>query len=343
MRVNKKTFGVLANGKKVHLYTLKAGDLKLSISSLGATWTSLTVPSKTGLKDDVLLGFSTLAGFTGSSPYMGSTIGRFGNRIGNAQFSLNKKKYNLFKNDGEHSLHGGLKGFDKKIWKTKVFEENSSIFVRFEYESRDGEEGYPGNCKAVVIYGLSKNNEISASYEATVDAPCPINMTNHAYFNLAGEGSGDILSHELIIYASSYVEVNNLLLPTGKLLSVDNGPFDFRTRKLVSKDFAKTKGGYDHCYVINGEAGKLRPCAEVFEEKSGRHMKVYTTQPGLQFYSGNFLSGLHGKTGSLYNKHAGFCLETQHFPDSPNQADFPSAIFGPDNNYSEKAVFSFDW
>ena len=343
MKISKKTFGVLANGKKVHIYTLKAGDLKLSISSLGATWTSLIVPSKKGLKDDVLLGFSTLSGYTGLNPYMGSTIGRFGNRIGNAKFSLEGKTYNLYKNDGEHSLHGGLKGFDKKLWKPVVYEENSSVFVRFEYESKDGEEGYPGNCKAVVCYGLSKSNEISASYEASVDAACPINFTNHAYFNLAGEGSGDILSHELIIHASSYLEVNSVLIPTGKLLPVDKTPFDFRTLKMVSKDFDKTKGGYDHCYCIKGEAGKLRPCAEVSESTSGRHMKVYTTQPGLQFYSGNFLAGLQGKTGSVYNKHAGFCLETQHFPDTPNQKEFPSAIYGPDRNYSEKAVFSFDF
>ena len=343
MKISKKTFGHLANGKKVHLYTLKAGDLKLSVSSLGATWTSLIVPSKKRLKDDIILGFSTLAGYTGLNPYMGSTIGRFGNRIGNAQFNLEGKTHILNKNDGEHSLHGGLKGFDKKLWKPEVYEEDSSIFVRFELESEDGEEGYPGTCKAVVCYGVSKSNEISASYEATVDKACPINLTNHAYYNLAGEGSGDILSHELIINASSYLDVNNVLIPTGKLLPVDNGPFDFRTRKPVSKDIAKTNGGYDHCYAVNGEAGKLRPCAEVFEETSSRHMKIYTTQPGLQFYSGNFLAGLHGKTGSVYNKHAGFCLETQHFPDSPNRTEFPSAIYGPERNYHEKAVFSFDW
>jgi len=344
MKINKRTFGVLSNGKKVHLYTLKAGDLKLSISTLGATWTSLSVPSKKGpKKDDILLGFSTLAGYTGSNPYMGATIGRVGNRVGNAQFSLGGKNYQLYKNDGPHSLHGGRRGFDKKLWKAEVFEEHDGIFVRFELDSPDGDEGYPGDLKAVVSYGLSKSNELTAIYEATIDVPCPVNMTNHSYFNLAGEGAGDILSHDLVLNSSSFVEVNNTLIPTGKLLSVGGTPFDFRSRKSVKKDFSSVDGGYDHCFTVDGEIGKLRPCAEVFEESSGRSMKMYTTQPGIQFYSGNFLAGLQGKSGSVYNKHAGFCLETQHFPDSPNKNEFPSCIFGAGRDYSERTVFSFDW
>jgi aldose 1-epimerase len=333
----------MSNGKKVHLYTLKAGDISLSISTLGATWTSLTVPSKKGPKDDILLGFSTLAGYTGFNPYMGATIGRFGNRIGNAQFSLGGHTYNLYKNDGEHSLHGGRRGFDKKLWDAEVFEERNGIFIRFKLDSKDGEEGYPGNLKAVVCYGVSKSNEVTAIYEARSDALCPLNFTNHSYFNLAGEGKGDVLSHELTLFASSYLEVDKVLIPTGKLLPVSGGPFDFQTRKPVKKDIAAAGGGYDHCFVVNGEAGKLRPHAEVFEETSGRTMKVYGTQPAIQFYSGNFLSGLQGKLGSVYNKHAGFCLETQHFPDTPNKPEFPSGIFGLDKDYQEKAVFSFDW
>ena len=343
MKVNKRNFGLLSNGKKVDLYTIKAGGLSLSISTLGATWTSLKVPSAKGPRDDILLGFSTLNGYTGKSSYMGSTIGRFGNRIGNARFTLGEKIYNLYKNDGEHSLHGGRRGFDKKVWKAEVFEEHDSIFIRFELESEDGDEGYPGVCKAVVSYGLSKSNELTAIYEATVDKLCPVNFTNHSYFNLKGEGRGDILSHELILYASSYLEVNNVLIPTGKLIPVAEGPFDFRTKKAVSRDFNSVEGGYDHCFVVDGKIGKLRPCAEVHEETSGRSMKMYTTQPGIQFYSGNFLSNVQGKLGSVYNKNAGFCLETQHFPDSPNKSEFPSAIFGPDRSYREKTVFSFNW
>lgn len=343
MKVSKETFGILSNGKKVHLYTLKAGDLKLSVSTLGAAWTSLVVPSKKGAKDDVLLGFSSLAGYTGVNPYMGATIGRVGNRVGNAQFPLGGKIYNLYKNDGQHSLHGGRRGFDKKIWDAEVFEERDGIFIRFELNSPDGDEGYPGNLKAIVSYGLSKSGELTAIYEARIDAPCPVNMTNHSYFNLAGEGSGDILSHDLVLHSSSYIEVDSTLIPTGKLLPVDGGPFDFRSRKSVMKDFSAVDGGYDHCFTVDGEIGKLRPCAEVYEGTSGRSMKVYTTQPGIQFYSGNFLSGLQGKCGSVYNKHAGFCLETQHFPDSPNKTEFPSCIFGAGRDYCEKTVFSFNW
>ena len=343
MNISKKTFGMLSNGKKVQLYTIKAGDLKLSVSTLGASWTSLFVPCKSGPKDDVLLGFSTLAGYTGLNPYMGSTIGRFGNRVGNAKFSLEGKTYNLFKNDGQHSLHGGWRAFDKKIWDAEVYEERDGIFVRFELTSPDGDEGYPGKLKAAVSYGVNKSNEVTAVYEARLDASSPVNMTNHSYFNLAGEGRGDILSHELTLNSSSYVEVNTVLIPTGKLLPVKDSPFDFRTRKSVKKDFASVQGGYDHCFTVDGDVGKLRPCAEVFEPESGRIMKMFTTQPGIQFYTGNFLAGLIGKNGSVYNKHAGFCLETQHFPDSPNRPEFPSSIFGPDNNYSEKTVFAFDW
>jgi aldose 1-epimerase len=343
MKISKKTFGLLSNGKKVHLYTLKAGDISLSISTLGAAWTSLIVPSRKGGKDDILLGFSTLAGYTALNPYMGATIGRVGNRIGDAKFSLGGNTYSLYKNDGQHSLHGGRRGFDKKVWNAKVFEEHDGIFIRFELESHDGDEGYPGNLKAAVSYGLSKSNELTAIYEAHVDALSPVNFTNHSYFNLAGEGKGDILSHELLLHGSSYLEVDSVLIPTGKLLQVNGGPFDFRIRKRVSQDLAAAGGGYDHCFTVDGEIGKLRPCAEVFEERSGRIMKIFTTQPGIQFYTGNFLSGLQGKLGSVYNKHAGFCLETQHFPDAPNRPEFPSAIFGPNRDYREQTVFSFDW
>jgi aldose 1-epimerase len=195
----------------------------------------------------------------------------------------------------------------------------------------------------VVSYGITKSNELIADYQATVDAPCPVNLTNHSYFNLAGEGKGDILSHEITLCSSAYVGVDDVLIPTGKLIPVDGGPFDFRVRKPVNRDFAATGGGYDHCFVIDGKPGDLRPCAEVYEAASGRTMKLSTTQPGVQFYTGNFLAGNSGKLGSVYNRNYGFCLETQHFPDSPNHSEFPSAIFGPDRDYHEKTVFSFNW
>ncbi|GHU17241.1 aldose 1-epimerase [Spirochaetia bacterium] len=348
MKVSKKNFGLLSNGEKAYLYTLKAGDLSMSITSFGATWTSLLVPSKNGQQDDVLLGYSSLAGYCNNKPFLGATVGRFANRIKGAAFTLEGRRYTLDKNNGENTLHSGRRGFDKLLWKAETYKEKDGVFVRFELESPDGDGGFPGALKAAVSYGLTKSNEVIASYEARVNAPSPINLTNHSYFNLAGEGDGDILSHEAVLYASSYVEIDRQMIPTGKLLPVQGasgtaGPFDFLKRKPIGRDIAATVIGYDHCYALDGEIGKLRPCAEIFEPRSGRSMKVFTTQPGVQFYTGNSLDGLQGKAGSVYNKHGGFCLETQHFPDSPNQPSFPSAIFGPGKNYHEKAVFSFDW
>lgn len=345
MKVSEKNFGVLYNGKKVSLYTLKAGDLSLTLSSFGAAMVSLFVPSRRFPKEDVLLGYSTLDGYTSNTPFLGASIGRFGNRIGGASFTLDGDTYNLYKNDGENTLHGGRRGFDKRIWSVESYEEDDGVFVRFELESPDGEEGYPGNLDAVISYGLTKSNEIIIDYKASVDKKCPVNLTNHAYYNLAGEGKGNILGHEVCIHAFRCVEVNDNLIPTGNTPSILGGPFDFTARKGIGKDIVQTGIGYDHCYIIDGysEDGTLKPCAEVFEPLSGRSMKVFTTQPGVQFYTGNFLNDERGKLGSIYGKHAGFCLETQHLPDSPNQPSFPSCVFGPDKDYHEKAIFAFDW
>ena len=347
MKITKKTFGILSTGKKVHLYTIKAGDLSLSLSTLGATWTSLRVPSRTKGTDDILLGFSSFEGYVNNG-YFGVTVGRFANRIGGAKFSLGGKEFPLFKNDGANTLHGGRVGFSAQVWKSEAYEERDGAFVRFELASPDGDEGYPGNLKAVVSYGLTKSNEVVADYEAKVDAPSPVNLTNHAFFNLAGEGRGiSILSNELKLFCSSYLEVDDALIPTGRILSTENTPFDFKTRKPIGKDIQPLTqgkaGGYDHCFVVNGEPGELRPFAEVYEPFTGRSMKGYTTQPGLQFFSGNNLSSQHGKIGSVYGKHGALCLETQHYPDAPNKPDFPSAIFDPGRDYHEKAVFAFDW
>ena len=358
MKINKKSFGVLSNGSEAELFTLEAGELVLSISTYGAAWTSLLLPGKTGT-DDVLLGYSSLDGYLRDSTFMGSTIGRFANRINNGAFTLENNKYQLNKNDGNHSLHGGRRGFDKRLWEAYPFSDSGGAYLRLELKSPDGEGGYPGTLHAVVTYGITINNEISADYRAEADVLCPVNMTNHAYFNLAGEGNGDILSHELSLQAHSYIEVDHDLIPTGKLVPVKGTPFDFTAAKAIGKDYtAVCEGetdsigkGYDHCFVLNGaendtkaqEKPVLHPCAEVSEPKSGRKFLLSTTQPGVQFYSGNFLNGIMGKAGSVYNKNAGFCLETQHYPDSPNQKSFPSAIFGPGRPYLEKALFSFQF
>ncbi|MCL2410548.1 MAG: galactose mutarotase [Treponema sp.] len=335
MEIKKENFGICSNGKKAKLYTLSAGDLKLSLTNIGASWTSLIVPSRSG-KNDVLLGFSGLDGYLANESYFGVTVGRFANRIKNATFNLNGKTYKLDANDGNNNLHSGFKGFDKRRWKSEAYEENEGVYIRFELESPDGDCGFPGNLKAVVSYGLTKSNELICDYRARTDQSCPVNLTNHSYFNLSGEGRGDILSHEAVLYSSYYVEVDETNIPTGRLVSVANTEFDFTQRRKIAQD-------YDHCFAVDGAPGQLRPCAEVYDSSSGRSMKVFTSQPGIQFYTGNFLSGIAGKEGSRYAKNSGFCLETQHFPDTPNQSHFPSCIADPENEYHERAVFSFDW
>jgi len=341
MKIEKKICGYLSNGKKIKLYTLSAGDLKFSLTNIGAAWTSLIVPSRNG-KDDVLLGYSSMDGFINNVPYFGVTVGRFANRIKGAAFDLYGKTYNLEANDGKNSLHSGSAGFAKRHWKSEAYEENEGVYVRFELESPDGDCGFPGNMKAVVSYGLTKSNEIIADYRAKVDKPCPVNFTNHAYFNLEGEGKGSVLSHDVLLHCSSYVEVDNRCIPTGKINSVNGTDFDFTKQRKIgtSTSVFKPFKGYDHCFVVDGEPDKLRPCAEVYESKTGRTMKVFTTQPGVQFYTGNHLN-LPGKIGSRYVKHSGFCLETQHYPDTPNQNSFPSCISSHGNDYHHKAVFVF--
>ena len=349
MKIDKKIFGVSSNGKKIKLWTLTAGDIKFSLTNLGATWTSLVVPSRRG-NDDILLGYSSLNGYLNDDKYIGVTVGRFANRIKNAAFELDGKTYALEANDGKNSLHSGSKSFARRLWKSEAYEENEGVYVRFELESPDGDQGFPGKMKAVVSYGLTKSGEIICNYHAKVDEPSPVNLTNHAYFNLAGEGKGNILSHEVQIYSSSYVEVDKYSIPTGRLVPLEGTYFDFKQRRKICADPAKitadtvkTFKGYDHCFVLDGEESALRPCADVYEPVSGRYMKVFTTQPGVQFYTGNYLENTQGKFGSCYTKQTGFCLETQYFPDAPNQKDFISCIAAPGNDYHEKAVFTFSW
>jgi aldose 1-epimerase len=349
MHINRKQFGTLSDGSEVFLFMMEAGDLRFSVSEFGAAWTSLVVPSRRG-SSDILLGFSTLEGYVHNGSSFGVTVGRFANRIGGAAFTLGGKSYGLYKNDGNNTLHGGRVGFSKKLWKGEGYTDRGGVFVRFELSSPGGDEGYPGNLRAAVTYGLDASGKITALYEARVDEDCPVNLTNHAYFNLAGEGTGTILSHELKLFASRYLEVDKSLIPTGKILPVDRTPFDFRKPKTIGADYVEASGGkpdavgtgYDHCFVLDGyeeNAGRLASCAEAREPGSGRTLAVSTTQPGVQFYSGNFLTGAPGKAGSVYGKNAGFCLETQHFPDSPNKDGFPSALFGPNRDYREESVF----
>ncbi len=343
MDLERKSFGTLATGEDVDLFVLSSPDLTLGLCTYGATLLSLRVPARSGRRDDVLLGFSTLGPYTRKHPYFGSTIGRCANRIARGRFELDGKEYVLARNNGPNSLHGGMKGFDKQLWSAEAYRESGGVFVRLILESPDGDEGYPGTMRAAVTFGLSGDNLVSALYEAELDAPCPVNLTNHSYFNLAGEGRADVLDHEAEIHASAYLPVDETLIPTGELAPVEGTPFDFRTSKTIRLDLGKAGAGYDHCFVVDGNPGELRPCARVRDPASGRTLEVSTTQPGVQFYTGNFLDGISGKRGSLYGKHAGFCLETQHFPDAPNRPEFPDCIYGPERPYLERTVFAFGY
>jgi aldose 1-epimerase len=265
-------------------------------------------------------------------------VGRYANRIANAKFSLNGKTYQLAANNDVNSLHGGLKGFDKVIWKVKGIEQKT---LSLEYFSKDGEEGYPGNLTVNVVYSLTDDNELKINYTATTDKATPINLTNHCYFNLSAGKDSTILDHMLMLNANKYTEVNDKLIPTGKLLDVKGTPMDFTKAKRVGQDIEKVSGGYDHNWVLNRETESLQVIGTLYHPPSGRYMEVFTTQPGIQFYTGNFLNGLKGRNGNVYNIHAALCLETQHYPDSPNQPSFPNTILRPGETYHQTTVYKF--
>ncbi|MEO8078023.1 MAG: aldose epimerase family protein [Acidobacteriota bacterium] len=340
-------FGKTADGKPVTLYTLtNANGVELRAMTYGAIITSLKTPDRAGVMSDIVLGFDTLDGYLKASPYFGAVVGRYGNRIAKGQFTLDGKAYTLAKNNGPNHLHGGVKGFDKLIW--DAVPSSQAAAVTFSRTSTDGEEGYPGNVKAQVTYTLTDKNELVIDYRATTDKATPINLTQHSYFNLAGEGSGDILGHELTIHADRFTPVDATLIPTGQLAPVQGTPLDFRTATTIGAridakhDQLVNGKGYDHNWVLNKSGQGLQPAARVVEPKSGRTLDVATTEPGLQFYSGNFLDGTTtGKSGHVYQQRTGLCLETQHFPDSPNQPAFPSTILRPGQVYSARTVFTF--
>jgi aldose 1-epimerase len=341
MDVQEQPFGRTPDGTAVELYTLTNDrGLKAKIMTYGATLVSLEVPDRTGKLGDIVLGYDALDGYMKSSPYFGSIVGRYGNRIAKGRFVLDGVTYQLATNNRENHLHGGIKGFDKVVWKAEPRREAGAVGVKLTYLSRDGEEGYPGNLAITVVYSLTNNSEIKISYEATTDKATPVNLTHHSYFNLAGEG--DVLGHELTIDADSYTPVDTGLIPTGEIRPVADSPFDFTTPHTIGERIAQVEGGYDHNFVLRGGEGMMALAVRVFEPKSGRVMEISTTEPGLQFYSGNFLDGtITGKGGKVYLKHHGFCLETQHFPDSPNKPDFPSTILRPGAVYRSLTIHKF--
>ncbi|MBA7597273.1 Aldose 1-epimerase [subsurface metagenome] len=349
MAIAKEAFGYTDGEKPVYLYTLKNADgCEARITDYGGIIVSLTVPDRTGRPGDVVLGFSTLDEYLKGHPYFGAIIGRYGNRIAKGRFTLDGVAYALAANNDENHLHGGLKGFDKVVWQSMIIEGKDGQALVLSYLSKDGEEGYPGNLSVKVVYTLTKDSELRIDYTATTDKPTVLNLTSHAYFNLAGEGSGDILGHEMLLNADRFLPVDAGLIPTGELRSVKGTPFDF-TRPLAigaridhDDEQLRLGGGYDHCLVLNRQGDSLTLAARVHEPTTGRVMEVYTDQPGVQFYTGNFLDGSNvGKRGVAYGHRSGFCLETQHFPDSPNKAHFPSTVLRPGQTYSLHTIYKF--
>jgi len=342
----KQMFGKMPTGEQVDVFTLTSGrGVEARITSYGAHLVSLKAPDRGGKPADIVLGFDDLDGYLTRNRYFGSTVGRYANRIANGRFSIGGTQYTLAKNNGENHLHGGLKGFDKKLWQATAPREDA---VTLRYVSEDGEEGYPGTLTTTVTYTLTDRNELRIDYEATTDKPTVLNLTNHSYFNLAGEGHGDILGHVVTLHADRFTPVDQGLIPTGELRSVDGTPFDFRkptaigTRIDHPDEQLKRGRGYDHNFVVNGAMGTLRPAARVEEPRSGRVMEVLTTEPGVQFYTGNFLDGsARGKGNKPYNHRYGFCLETQHYPDSPNQPSFPTVLLKPGERFRSTTVYRF--
>jgi aldose 1-epimerase len=336
-KVERDVFGQLEDGSEVARFTLTgAGGLRAQVIELGATLTSLQVPGPGGQVVDVVLGFDDLDGYVKDSSYLGVIAGRFANRIAKGRFTLDGTTYELATNNGANHLHGGDRGFGKRLW-TGTAEGGG---VRFSYTSADGEEGYPGTLDVSVTYSLTSDGGLRLDYEATTDAPTPVNVTNHAYFNLAGGGT--ILDHTLELRADAYTPVDAGLIPTGELLDVTDSPFDFRTATAIGARIADVEGGYDHNWVLNGGiTGEPRVIGQLTDPASGRSMQILTTEPGVQFYSGNFLDGLGGRAGAEYAQHTGLCLETQHFPDSPNQPDFPSVILRPGETHRSTTIYRF--
>jgi len=333
---SKSSFGFLPDNTPIDLYTLKNGHgLEVSIITYGGAIVSLKTPDRNGDLGDIVLGFESLDEYATNPRYFGALIGRHANRIAGGKFSLNGVDYQLPQNNGANHLHGGFRGFDKRVWTAKV----DDNVLHLTYFSKDGEEGYPGNLNAFVDYTLL-DNELRIDYRATTDRDTIVNLTNHSYFNLRGEGT--ILDHELTLNADHFTPVSEDLIPTGEIKSVVGTPMDFRKGKAIGSDIADVAGGYDHNFVLNDWDGSLRSVARLYDAGTGRVLEIVTTEPGMQFYSGNFLDGsFSGKNGFVYEKYTGLCLEPQHFPDAPNHPNFPSTVLRAGEEYRQTSIYSF--
>lgn len=347
--VERAPFGAMPDGRAVEIFTLRnANGIEARITNYGGIITSLETPDRDGRMADILLGFDSLAPYLAGTPYFGSIIGRYGNRIGGGQFELGGETYTLATNDGANHLHGGETGFDKVLWDAEPFDNDSARGVILRYTSPDGEEGYPGTLQTTVTYTLNDNDELTVDYLATTDTATPVNLTQHSYFNLGGAASGSILDHQLMIAAAAYTPVDSTLIPTGEIVSVEGTPFDFRNATAIGDRIDAghpqlvAGGGYDHNFVLDRAGDGLELAARVTHPGTGRVLEIHTTEPGIQFYSGNFLDGtITGKDGHAYGHRGGFCLETQHYPDSPNKPSFPSTVLRPGEEYRTRTVFTF--
>lgn len=349
MSVTKSEYGTLSDGQKASLYTLtNANGVIAKITNYGGIVTELWVPDKSGAMGDIVLGFDDLSDYVSGNPYFGCIVGRYGNRIAKGRFALDGVTYTLATNNGENHLHGGIKGFDKVLWQAEPIEAKDGVGLRLRYVSKDREEGYPGALDVTVVYMLTNANELRIDYTASTDKPTVCNLTNHSYFNLAGQGTGDIFGHILTLNADHYTPVDAGLIPTGQIAPVNGTPMDFTQPTAIgariSSDVEQIRfgGGYDHNWVLNKKPGELSLAATVYEPTRGRMMEIWTTEPGVQFYTGNFLDGtLTGKGAKVYKHRYGFCLETQHYPDSPNRPNFPSTTLRPGQTYRTTTVHKF--
>ena len=343
--VQSKLFGRTADGREVTLYELVNSDgLRATVMDYGAILVDMEVPDRNGKLADINLGFDELDSYIKRNPLFGAVVGRYANRIENARFAIDGVEYKITPNAGKNHIHGGnKKRFDKVVWKGEGFQTDKGVGVRFTFLSRDGDEGFPGNLNCTVTYTLTNKNELKINYQATTDKSTVVNLTNHSYFNLAGAGSGDVLGHEMMINADFYTPGDKALIPTGEILSIKGTPLDFTEPKTIGsriEQLTETRG-YDHNYVLKNSDGSLTLAARVYEPGSGRIMEVYTTEPGMQLYTANGMRDIRGKGGKVYQRHYGFCLETQHFPDSPNKPHFPSPILRPGEKYDTTTIFKF--
>jgi aldose 1-epimerase len=348
-KVTKESFGKTPDRQNADIYTLtNSGGAEVKITNYGGIVTSLKVPDRNGKLDDIVLGFDNLDAYLKGHPYFGAIIGRYGNRIAKGRFTLHGVEYKLATNNGENHLHGGIRGFDKVVWNAKPRKLANGAALELTYLSKDGEEGYPGNLSVKVVYTLTNANELKIEYSATTDKDTVVNLTHHSYFNLAGQGNGDILDHKLFINAAHFTPTDAGSIPTGELRSVRGTPFDFTRATTIGArinqddEQLRLAKGYDHNFILNGIMGRLRRSARVYEPTTGRVMEVWTTEPGMQLYTGNFLDGtLTGKDGKVYQQRYGFCLETQHYPDSPNKPNFPTTVLRKGGRYHTITIYEF--